>query len=66
LAENRRPNQQLAAVIAEAGVTYFALAREIRTVAAEAGDRLGTTPSAIAYWVAGGTPSGRTKHSPEG
>lgn len=53
-------NEQLAAVITEADVTYYALAREVRTVAAEAGERLSTGPSAVAYWVAGGTPSGRT------
>jgi len=62
LTEGRTPNDQLAAVIAEAGITYYALAREIRAVAAEAGERLGTGPSAISYWVAGGTPSGRTGH----
>ncbi|MFJ4781247.1 tetratricopeptide repeat protein [Streptomyces sp. NPDC088762] len=61
MTESRTPNHELAAVIAEAGVTYYALAREIRAVAAEAGERLGTAPSAIAYWVAGGTPNGRTR-----
>ncbi|MFD9410108.1 tetratricopeptide repeat protein [Streptomyces sp. NPDC059989] len=61
MTESRTPNDELAAVIAEAGVTYYALAREIRTVAAEAGETLGTAPSAVAYWVAGGTPSGRTR-----
>ncbi|MFD9622893.1 tetratricopeptide repeat protein [Streptomyces virginiae] len=60
MAESRTPNANLAAVIAEAGVTYFALAREIRAVAGEAGERLSTAPSAVAYWVAGGSPSGRT------
>ncbi|MFE9565898.1 hypothetical protein ACFYM0_32855 [Streptomyces sp. NPDC006487] len=34
--------------------------REIRTVAAEVGERLNTAPSAIASWVSGGTPSGQT------
>ncbi|MGX2995419.1 tetratricopeptide repeat protein [Streptomyces sp. JNUCC 64] len=62
MAEIRTPNSALAAVIAEAGVTYYALAREIRTVAAEAGQRLSTGPSAVAYWLAGGTPSGQTPH----
>lgn len=61
MTESRTPNDALAAVIAEAGATYYALAREIRTVAAEAGETLATAPSAIAYWVAGGTPSGRTR-----
>ncbi|MFF7098057.1 tetratricopeptide repeat protein [Streptomyces rubradiris] len=54
------PNTQLAAVIAEAGVTYNALACTVRIVASEAGERLSTRPSAVAYWVAGGTPSGQT------
>ncbi|MFB7360233.1 tetratricopeptide repeat protein [Streptomyces gardneri] len=58
---SRTPNGRLADVIAEAGITYYALAREVRTVAAEAGEKLNTAPSAIAYWVAGGTPSGRTR-----
>ncbi len=54
------PNTQLAAVIAEVGITYNALACTVRIVAAEAGERLSTRPSAVAYWVAGGTPSGQT------
>ncbi|MFF3015477.1 tetratricopeptide repeat protein [Streptomyces sp. NPDC057939] len=60
MAVDRTPNKVLADVIAESGTTYYALAREIRSVAAEAGRRLNTGPSAIAYWVAGGTPSGQT------
>ncbi|MCX2180838.1 tetratricopeptide repeat protein [Streptomyces sp. SKN60] len=58
---SRTPNTELAAVIAEAGITYFALAREIRAIAAEAGETLSTGPSAIAYWVAGGKPAGQTR-----
>lgn len=61
MAGSRTSNVELAAVIAEAGVTYYALAREVRSIAAEAGERLGTGPSAIAYWIAGGTPSGQTR-----
>lgn len=60
MAGGRTPNSALASVIAESGATYYALAREIRAVAAEAGQRLGTGPSAVAYWVGGGAPSGRT------
>ncbi|MFD4370060.1 tetratricopeptide repeat protein [Streptomyces sp. NPDC058486] len=60
MAGSRTPNSRLADVIDEAGVTYYALAREIRIVAAEAGAKLSTGPSAVAYWVAGGTPSGQT------
>ncbi|MET8298508.1 tetratricopeptide repeat protein [Streptomyces sp. NPDC005180] len=59
MTESRTRNSALADVIAEAGVTYYALAREIRTVAAEAGEKLSTGQSAVAYWVAGGTPSGQ-------
>ncbi|MGP3691244.1 hypothetical protein ACTVZO_42405 [Streptomyces sp. IBSNAI002] len=61
MAESRTSNDRLAAVIAEGGVTYYALAREIRSVAAEAEETLATAPSTIAYCVAGGTPSGRTR-----
>ncbi|WDN55948.1 hypothetical protein [Streptomyces clavuligerus] len=60
MADRRTPNRRLAAVIAGTGVTYHALACEIRAVAAEAGQRLNTAPSNVAYWVAGGTPSGQT------
>ncbi|MBZ9593526.1 tetratricopeptide repeat protein [Streptomyces erythrochromogenes] len=60
MAGNRTPNSALAEVIAQSGATYFALAREIRSVAAEAGKHLGTGPSAVAYWISGGTPSGQT------
>ncbi|MCB5165679.1 tetratricopeptide repeat protein [Streptomyces bambusae] len=60
MASDRTPNRALGNVIAEAGSTYYALAREIRAVAAEAGQRLSTSPSAVAYWVAGGMPSGQT------
>ncbi|WP_406402014.1 tetratricopeptide repeat protein [Streptomyces uncialis] len=58
--ENRTPNLLLAAVIDEVGITYHALACEIRAVAAEAGQRLGTAPSTISAWVAGAAPAGRT------
>ncbi|WP_329021414.1 tetratricopeptide repeat protein [Streptomyces sp. NBC_00690] len=57
---SKNPNRQLAAVIEEAGCTYEALAREVRTVAAEAGEPLHTSRSAIHSWVAGGTPAGKT------
>ncbi|MFE5538108.1 tetratricopeptide repeat protein [Streptomyces sp. NPDC056492] len=57
----RNPNTALADAIAEAGCTYESLAREIRTVAAEAGERLHTSRSAVHSWVTGGTPSGRTR-----
>ncbi|RKT10998.1 hypothetical protein BX285_4932 [Streptomyces sp. 1114.5] len=54
------PNRQLAAVIEEAGCTYEALAKVVRNVAAEAGETLHTSRSAVLSWVRGGTPTGRT------
>ncbi|MFI9156550.1 tetratricopeptide repeat protein [Kitasatospora aureofaciens] len=57
---SKKPNQQLASVIEEAGCTYEALARKVRTVAAEAGETLHTSRSAVLSWVRGGTPAGRT------
>ncbi|MEU9077062.1 tetratricopeptide repeat protein [Kitasatospora sp. NPDC048538] len=60
MTERQQRNQQLAAVIQESGCTYEALAKAIRTVAAEAGEPLRTSRSAVHYWVAGGTPTGRT------
>ncbi|MFG2820175.1 tetratricopeptide repeat protein [Kitasatospora sp. NPDC048365] len=60
MTDHRTPNSALAGVIAEAECTYVSLAREVRAVAAEAGESLATAPSAIAYWVSGGTPTGRT------
>ncbi|MFD3682994.1 tetratricopeptide repeat protein, partial [Streptomyces sp. NPDC058613] len=61
MTESRSPNTALADVIAEAGCTYEALAREIRAVAAEAGEELHTSRSAVHSWVAGGTPNGQTR-----
>lgn len=56
----KKPNQQLAAVIEEAGCTYEALAKAVRSVAAEAGETLHTSRSAVLSWVRGGIPTGRT------
>ncbi|MFD9520863.1 tetratricopeptide repeat protein [Streptomyces sp. NPDC059979] len=61
MTESRNPNTALADAIAEAGCTYESLARKIRSVAAEAGEQLHTSRSAIHSWVAGGTPSGQTR-----
>lgn len=55
--EPRTQNHRLAAVIAETGCTYDALAREIRTVAAEAGVDLHTARSAVHAWVSGTVPN---------
>ncbi|MEU6236800.1 tetratricopeptide repeat protein [Kitasatospora sp. NPDC047058] len=60
MTEGKLPNRRLVAVLEEAGCTYQALAKAVRAVAAEAGETLRTSPSAIHSWVAGGTPTGRT------
>lgn len=54
----RQSNEQLAQVIKDLDLTYELIAREFRTVAAEAGESLNTNRSAIAHWVRGGTPTG--------
>lgn len=59
-AERRPPNAELRALIKAAGVTYEALARSVRSVAAEAGATLRTNRSAIAHWVAGAGPADDT------
>lgn len=56
----KEPNRQLAAVIEEAGCTYEALAKAVRAGAAEAGETLHTSRSAVLSWVRGGTPTGNT------
>lgn len=56
---DRRANQQLRAVIDAAGLSYEAVARGVRRVAAENGEVLRTNKSAVAHWVAGTVPSGR-------
>lgn len=61
MTDSRPPNTALADAIAEAGCTYESLARDIRTVAAEAGEELHTSRSAVHSWVTGGTPTGQTR-----
>ncbi|MGF1425126.1 tetratricopeptide repeat protein [Kitasatospora sp. LaBMicrA B282] len=56
----REPNRRLAAVIEESGCTYEVLAKGVRAVAAEAGETLHTSRSAVHSWVTGGTPTGKT------
>ncbi|MGW4890664.1 tetratricopeptide repeat protein [Kitasatospora sp. NPDC004240] len=61
MATPRTPNQQLADVMDEAGLTLEALARATRAVAAESGVRLGTSRSAVHAWVSSGAvPAGNT------
>ncbi|MER8103006.1 tetratricopeptide repeat protein [Kitasatospora sp. NPDC094016] len=56
----KEPNRQLAAVIEEVGCTYEALAKVVRGVAAESGETLHTSRSAVLSWVRGGAPTGGT------
>ncbi|WP_406205437.1 tetratricopeptide repeat protein [Kitasatospora sp. NBC_01560] len=57
----REPNRLLAAAVKEAGYTYEALAKAVRTVAAEAGEKLRTSRAAVHSWiVVGAVPAGRT------
>ncbi|GHJ43785.1 Tat pathway signal protein [Catellatospora sp. TT07R-123] len=55
------PNDQLLLLIAQAGVSYEALARSVRQIAAENGDNaLRANKSAVAHWVSGTRPQPRT------
>ncbi|KIF79240.1 sporulation protein [Streptomyces sp. 150FB] len=50
----KEPNQQLAAVMAEAGASNKGLAKRVREVARRHGERLGTTHVAVQRWRDGG------------
>ncbi|MER8117011.1 hypothetical protein [Streptomyces sp. NPDC094031] len=54
------PNQQLRELIAEAGLTYEALAKAVRQVATECGVALGTNKGMIRHWLNGVVPQGTT------
>ncbi|WP_031067360.1 hypothetical protein [Streptomyces sp. NRRL F-5527] len=56
----RTPNTQLSALVAESGLTYEALAKTVRAVAAECGDRLRTNKSNVEHWLSGSVPRGDT------
>ncbi|WP_432000178.1 hypothetical protein [Streptomyces sioyaensis] len=56
----RTPNHQLRDLVAESGLTYAALAKAVRAVAAECGVALRTNKSTIEHWIAGVTPAGDT------
>ncbi len=58
-AEQREPNERLAQVIAETGLTYEAVAHAVRAVAAENGEILSTNKSAVSHWTKGVQPSGQ-------
>jgi len=56
----RTPNRQLRDLVAESGLTYEAVAKSVRAVAAECGLALRTNKSAVEHWIAGATPRGDT------
>ncbi|WP_328545607.1 hypothetical protein [Streptomyces platensis] len=56
----RTPNQQLKELVAESGLTYAAVAKAVRAVAAECGVSLRTNKSTVEHWIAGVTPQGDT------
>lgn len=57
---SRTPNHHLRDLVAESGLTYEALAKAVRAVAAECGVGLRTNKSAVEHWIAGVTPRGDT------
>lgn len=56
----RSGNDRLRELIAACAMSYDAVARAVVRVAAENGEVLRTNKSAVAHWVAGAEPSGRT------
>lgn len=56
----RTPNVQLSALVAESGLTYEALAKAVRAVAAECGADLRTNKSNVEHWLGGSLPRGDT------
>ncbi|WP_211222339.1 hypothetical protein [Actinokineospora enzanensis] len=56
----RVPNQRLRDLVTESGLTYPALAKAVRDVAAECGSSLRTNKSAIEHRISGATPRGET------
>lgn len=54
------PNHQLRDLVAESGLTYEALAKAVRAVAAECGVVLRTNKSTVDHWISGATPAGDT------
>ncbi|MET8680029.1 hypothetical protein ABZW18_21200 [Streptomyces sp. NPDC004647] len=57
----KQPNEALRAVLRESGLSYELLARRVRTIAAENGDRsLRTNSAAVTQWVKGTPPQPST------
>jgi hypothetical protein len=60
VAKPREVNAALRDAIAGTGLSYDAMARSVRRIAAENGEILATSKSAVAHWVAGTEPGQRT------
>ncbi|MGW2866454.1 hypothetical protein [Streptomyces sp. NPDC001205] len=56
----RTANHQLKQLIDETGLAYDGVARAVRAVASESGQRLGTNKSAVHHWTQGAVPDGTT------
>ncbi|MCX5205920.1 hypothetical protein OG897_31390 [Streptomyces sp. NBC_00237] len=56
----RTANYQLKKLIDESGLPYDGVARAVRAIASESGQRLGTNKSAVHHWTLGATPTGQT------
>ncbi|MFI5987574.1 hypothetical protein ACIBEA_42770 [Streptomyces sp. NPDC051555] len=56
----RTANHQLKTLIDESGLPYDGVARAVKAVASESGQRLGTNKSAVHHWTLGATPAGQT------
>ncbi|WP_434593390.1 hypothetical protein [Streptomyces sp. A5-4] len=56
----RTPNQQLKDLVDESGLTYQAVAKAVRSVAAENGVTLRTNKSTIEHWISGTVPAADT------
>ncbi|MFI0743082.1 hypothetical protein ACH4PU_34165 [Streptomyces sp. NPDC021100] len=54
---SRTPNHQLKALIDESGLPYEGVARAVRAVATESGQRLATNKSAVHHWTQGAVPA---------
>lgn len=55
----RTANHQLKTLIDETGLPYDGIARALKAVASESGQRLGTNKSAVHHWTLGAVPQGR-------
>ena len=56
----RAPNSKLRDLVTESGLTYAAVAKAIRTVAAECGTPLRTNKSTVEHWISGVVPADDT------